>query len=77
MIIQDLSKMDEGGMVHLVLEELVGCRQVHKGHVREEVIVLWKGLSSEDATREGINILKEHFPCMDLEDKVCFKRHDV
>ncbi|PKI75080.1 hypothetical protein CRG98_004554 [Punica granatum] len=42
----------------------------HSGGRTREALVLWNALPDEEATWEPVKVLKQHFPTLNLEDKV-------
>ncbi|XP_041003166.1 uncharacterized protein LOC121248693 [Juglans microcarpa x Juglans regia] len=70
-VVNELPMTDEEGRMAIQVEKIMEYRLVRKGgQTATEALVQWRGLPTEDATWESVQILKEHFPELDLEDKV-------
>lgn len=66
-----LPPLRANGFIQRTPERVLDFREIdHDGDKVREALVLWQGLTRDDATWEYVDQLRVSFPFLDLEDKV-------
>lgn len=74
----DLPPISDEGQICVEPEEIVDMRwNKHGANFIAECLVKWKNLPAEDATWEDMQLLKQQFPALNLEDKVPLVRESI